>query len=120
MYGTVQQLFQVTPKAGLLEEPSLPLHVDEQIEIAFWSGLSSGDRSEHLHPAGAMKGGHSLDFVAPLTQLLHSWHQARRARVWIRLAVAVDSASKLAKSPQRRILVLRLVTHFSQSNACRG
>ncbi len=75
MHRTVQQLFQVAPKAGLLEEPASPLHVDEQIEIALQSVLSSGNRSEHLHPSGAMKRGHSLDFVAPLTQLLHSpWY----------------------------------------------
>ncbi len=64
MHRAVQQFFQVAPKAGLLEEPSSLLHVDEQVEIAFLSGLSSGNRSEHSHPTSAVKGGHPLDFVA--------------------------------------------------------
>lgn len=99
MHWTVQQFFQVASKAGLLEEPASPLHVDEQIEIAFRSGLSSGNRSEHPHSASAMKEGHPLDFVTSLAQFLHGWRWTRRTRVWIRLAVAVDSAPKLAKSP---------------------
>ncbi|HEY5286165.1 MAG TPA: hypothetical protein VIJ50_03565 [Solirubrobacteraceae bacterium] len=98
MHRTVQQLFQIAPKAGLVKESASPLHVDEQIEVASWSGISSGNRSEHLHTASAVKGGHPLYFVASIAQFLHGWCWTRRARVWVRLAAALDSASKLAKA----------------------
>jgi len=55
VHRTSQQLFEVASKAGLLEESLSALHVDEQIQIAFRSGVSSGNRPEHSHTLGAVK-----------------------------------------------------------------
>jgi hypothetical protein len=64
--------------------------------------------------------GQTLDLAAASTQLLQAWRGPGWARVWVRLASAVDLPPKLAEPMQRRILALNPSAHMLKGKACSG